>query len=151
MKLKHKDQTINIEIKNDGNFYEMIATDEKTGEKIGFVNFSIKYQMYGRQVWLQKIYVEEKMQNSGYGKTLLYAFEKFCIDQRATYIEGKYYPENETAVHFYNHNGYVVEVDGYDKLITKSLNKEKVEENYKKIEVAEVATAHAETEDCMEL
>lgn len=151
MKLKHKDQIINIEIKNDDNFYEMIATDEKTGEKIGFVNFSIKYQMYGRQVWLQKIYVEDKIQNSGYGKTLLYAFEKFCLDNRATYIEGKYYPENETAVHFYNHNGYVVEVDGYDKLITKSLSKEKVEENYKKIEMQETTTAHAETEDCMEL
>ena len=150
MKLKHKQQIINVQIKNDGNFYEMIATDDKTGEKIGFVNFSIKHQMYGRQAWLQKIYVEDKIQNNGYGKTLLYAFEKFCIDNRAEYIEGKYYPENDTAVHFYKHNNYVVEVDGYDQLITKSLDKQKVEDNYKTIEIAEKTVA-VESQDCIEL
>lgn len=150
MKVKHKQQILNIQIKNQDGFYEMIATDDKTGEKIGFVNFSIKYQMYGKKVWLQKIYVEDKMQNKGYGKTLLYAFEKFCTDARATYIEGKYYPENDTAVHFYKHNNYVVEIDGYDQLITKDLDIKKVEENYKTIEISENIIA-AENDECIEL
>ena len=136
MQIKTQDVLINLEIKKEDNFYEMIATDAKTGEKIGFVNFSIKFAR-SRVVWLQKIFVEQDKQNKGFGKALLFAFEKFCVDKRAEYIEGKYYPENETAVHFYKNNGYKIEIDGYDKLIGKTLNKTQVEENYKKIEVKE--------------
>ena len=87
-------------------------------------------------------------QNQGLGKILITLMEKFAIDHRIDCIDGKYYPENETAVHFYKNNGYVVDREDYEQYITKYLDKKKVQENFNKLEIIDQKN---EEEDCLEM
>ena len=129
MELKTKTNNIKIEIYEEFDVYYIVGYDCKTQEKVGFVNFKLK----NGNCWLYNIQVEENFQGLGYGKALGIYFEKFCSDRRINFIEGKYYPTNENAKFFYKNRNYKIEKEDYEWFVSKFIDKEKLEEDYKNI------------------
>ena len=120
--LKTKTDNVLVKVYDKTGYYQMVA---HIGEnKVGEVTFSIKRESFLRKAWLNKISVVERYQNQGIGKALLVCFEKFCLDYRVDIIDGKYFPENDIATHFYPNNGYSIDKDGYETYIYKMLGED---------------------------
>ncbi len=117
------EQTYNEETK----YNDIKLIDSNNKETIGYVNFKFNYSPI-RSAWLNKIEVTPKYQSMGFGKVLLKLFERYCMESRIFYIEGKFFPENDHAKPFYLKNGYKIEKEYYETLITKTLNiKQKID------------------------
>ncbi len=103
------------------NYYEIKLIDLKNNNLIGFVNYKFNYKGV-KTAWLNLIKVEDNYQSKGFGNVLLKLFEKECINNRFYNIEGKFFPENDHAKPFYEKNGYKIEKEYYETLVTKLLN-----------------------------
>ena len=100
------------------------------GEEIGFINFKFTNN---DSVWLNLIKVHEKFQSQGYGDILIELFENYCRKYRKYIVEGKYYPENENAVHFYKKHDYQIDKEYYDQYIFKIIRENTKENTNSKI------------------
>lgn len=104
------------------NYYEIRAYDEHMNV-VAYVNFKISKN---RDVWLNYIETKDSYQHQGYATVLIRAMEFLLIKLRANYIEGNYFPKNKNAKKFYEKNGYKICKEGYDTLLSKYLDYEKV-------------------------
>lgn len=92
-------------------------------QSIGYINYSIKSDRFGRNAWLYKVAVSEKFRGQGVGGSLLKIMENDCALARVWSIEGKYYPEgasNEEVSSFYKKHGFEIYKDGYETLVGKT-------------------------------
>lgn len=92
-------------------------------QSIGYINYSIKSDRFGRNAWLYKVAVSEKFRGHGVGGSLLKIMENDCALARVWSIEGKYYPEgasNEEVSSFYRKHGFEIYKEGYETLVGKT-------------------------------
>lgn len=97
------------------NYYTLRCLNKK--EEMGYATFKLN----GQTAWLYYICTHPKFQRRGVGFALLTVIEKFSLDNGASRIEGKFYPENEFAKLLYDKAGYAIEKDGYETLICKNI------------------------------
>lgn len=129
MKIKVKDLEVNLELNyyDKNRFYEIVALNENS-KVMGSLSYKIDYGY--RKAWLNKISTEEEFQHKGVGQLLLNAFEYLISDARINCVEGKFYPENDFALPFYQKNDYKIEKDGYETILFKSIDTQKIKEQF---------------------
>ncbi len=126
----HKGNLINIELREIDNYYRAAAIDND-GSEMGFVTFVPKKD---KTIWLQKIETYPKYQGHGVADALLSVMEYFAVQNRMLNIDGKYFPENEAAVKFYEKYGYEHYKEDYEHYLSKRLSPSQViSENKDKI------------------
>lgn len=100
--------------------YMFEIKNRSNNETAGQICFAIRKD-FRRYASLFDIRVEEKYQHQGLGTALIKSFEKFLVDKRITYIEGKFYPSNDYAKDFYFNNGYSIDREDGGQIVSKSL------------------------------
>lgn len=114
------DLHINLEIETNSNFHLANAMNQ-TEEILGYVSFYVIIENNRKRIWLNKIATDKEYRNIGIGSKLLEFLECYARRKRIYYIEGRYFPENESAKSFYENRGYSIEKDGYDTFVCKNL------------------------------
>lgn len=86
-------------------FHILIAEDE--GEKIGYALFFFTYSasLGAPILYLEDLFVEEKVRNKGIGKALLSELAKIAIDKKCCRMEWHAFTWNEKAIQFYKYLG----------------------------------------------
>jgi len=118
-----KDIFLDVSFDNFKNYYTVKTLSLKQ-VLLGQMTFKIDQESCVRKIWLYKIETFGENQHNGIGSKMLNFLERFAIQKRIFYIEGKYFPENEFAKDFYEHRGYTIEKDGYDWFVCKNLNRQ---------------------------
>lgn len=126
MKVVFDDRTdifLNVDYNSIRNYYTVSALS-LDNILLGQMTFKVNKDSFIRKIWLYKIETFSDNQHKGIGSKMLRYLENFARQNQIYYIEGKYFPENEFAKDFYEHRGYLIEKDGYDTLVCKSLSKD---------------------------
>ena len=110
----------------EDDFFQFCPENEH-GEHMGAISFKI----HQGKAWIYSIATKPEFQHKGVGQTLIDLFECYCANRRCYIVEGKYMPSNESALPFYQKNGYDIYRDGYDQFIYKRLNIKKILNNFK--------------------
>jgi len=132
MKVDFKDnKNIFLEVSFDNlNNYFTVNALSCDNVVLGFITFSIKQGCFCKKIWINKIETVEEHREKGVGSKLINYLENFAKENRIGYIEGKFFPSNASAKNFYEHRGYSIEQDGYEKFVCKSISQnEKKKEN----------------------
>ncbi|NCB48396.1 MAG: GNAT family N-acetyltransferase [Clostridia bacterium] len=116
-----KDIFLDISFDSFKNYYT-VRTFSLKNVLLGQMTFKIDQESFTKKIWLYKIETYGENQHNGIGSKMISFLERFAIQKRIYYIEGKYFPENDKAKDFYEHRGYTIEKDGYDWFVCKSLN-----------------------------
>ena len=129
---KTYEHNVNLQHDENDNYYEMNCLNSNN-EKMGYVTFKVDSTGFcSRKIWIYKIKTKEQFAHSGVGTALIYALEYFACKNNISYIEGKYYPENNAAVKFYEKYGYIIDREDYEQYINKYIDKTKVQEKLEK-------------------
>lgn len=125
--------------------YHELRPKTEDGRQVGFLNFKLNRKR-GRLVELNKIKIYDEFQGKGYATALIKAFEYYVATKLMGFmVEGKFYPDNHRAKPFYEKNGYEIEKDGYDTMVTKILDLEKIKKdispNVTEFQVTEIDNA----------
>ena len=83
-------------------FMSFVAEIEETGEVVGLSLYHWAYSTWkGRYMYLDDLYVKEKMRGQSVGKKLLVAFLKDAQEQGANLVKWQVLHWNEPAIQFY--------------------------------------------------
>ena len=86
----------------DPSFMAFVAEIKETGEVVGLSLYHWAYSTWrGRYMYLDDLYVKEKMRGQSVGKKLLDAFLKDAQEQGANLVKWQVLHWNEPAIEFY--------------------------------------------------
>ena len=89
---------------------------------MGYVTFKTKRETRGNTIWINKIETYEQFAHRGVGTAVIQLLEYFAYKNNISYMEGKFYPDNEYAKPFYEKLGYTIEKEYYETFVYKLLD-----------------------------
>lgn len=107
-------------------FYTINALNTK-GEVV--CTATAKPQRSLSQMWLYKISTVEGYQHKGYATAVIKTLEYLTSYIRYSWIEGKFYPDNQYAKPFYDKHGYTIYKDDYETFVTKTIDYDDIKQN----------------------
>jgi len=131
------DRKVQLELER-GEFYDstnsITAYDSKDLHQIGYLNFKLKGDT--AYIWSFKV-SDPDFLRTGVGTVMLNCFEDYASRSRASFVDGRFYPDGEGAEYskdFYESHGYQIYRDGYEQYISKSLSREEIAERNKVVD-----------------